>query len=204
MNKSNKSGIVIFGGTFDPAHLSHRQMAEEISKCDFAEKIIILPAKIPPHKNRKVTSENHRLNMCRLNFEGIDKVFISDFEMNLTGKNYTVNTLKELQKWGVVNPFWLIGGDSLVDFEKWYKSEEILKLAKLLVFFRGNINKDECKNKAEKLRKKGGNIEFLQFEPANISSTDIREKLLNGEDVSHLLLPSVEEYIRINKLYKGD
>ena len=82
----------IFGGTFNPPHIGHRFMLEGIASQPEIEKILIMPAKIPPHKSDVVSAE-HRVNMCKMAFCGIEKCEISLEELNLPGKSYTVNTL---------------------------------------------------------------------------------------------------------------
>ena len=174
----------IFGGTFNPPHLGHRFMLESIANIADFEKILVLPAKIPPHKSGEILSAEHRVNMCRIAFEGVKKAELCLAELYLSGKSYTVNTLKNFSQKGVKNPALIIGGDSLVDFHKWYMYEEILSLAELYVYKRGGISDEQLFSAKENLEKLGGKITLLDICPPEISSTMVREGLKKGLDQS--------------------
>ena len=196
--------IAVFGGTFNPPHMGHRVMLEGISTFPEIEKILIMPSKTPPHKSGDILPVEHRVNMCRLAFEGINKAEISLEEIYLKGKSYTVKTLKHLKSKGIRYPVFVIGGDSLIDFHKWYRYEEILLLAELYVYGRkGEDTKDFLLAK-ENLEKKGGKITLLDIVPPEISSTEIREKIMLREKTSHMLEPSVYNYIKEHSLYKDE
>ena len=194
----------IFGGTFNPPHLGHRFMLESIANIADFEKILVMPAKIPPHKSGEILSAEHRVNMCRIAFDSVKKAEICLDELYLKGKSYTVNTLKNFSQKGVKNPALIIGGDSLVDFHKWYMYEEILSLAELYVYKRGGISDEQLFSAKENLEKLGGKITVLDICPPEISSTMVREGLKKGLDQSGFLNPLVLEYIRKNALYKGE
>lgn len=194
----------IFGGTFNPPHIGHRFMLEGVSKLDEIEKILVMPAKTPPHKSGEIVSAEHRVNMCRLAFDGVPKAEISLEELSLEGKNYTVNTLERLKQKGIKNPVWVIGGDSLVDFHKWYEFEKILSMAELYVYMRQGISKEDLLTAKENLEKLGAKITVLDILPPEISSTEIRQGLKNGSLNKEFLTPSVLEYINQRSLYKDD
>ena len=196
--------IAIFGGTFSPPHLGHKVMLEGILGLYEIEKILIMPSKTPPHKSGDILPVEHRVNMCRLAFENVNKVEISLEELSLGGKSYSVKTLKHLKSKGIEFPIFVIGGDSLINFHKWYNYEEILLLSELYVYKRKGENTEDLLKAKENLEKKGGKITLLSIVPPEISSTKIREKLKLGEDVSHMLEPSVLRYIKEHSLYKDE
>ena len=193
----------IFGGTFNPPHIGHRAMLEGISLLPEIFKILIMPAKTPPHKSGNIVSAEHRVNMCKLAFEGVEKSEICLDELYLKGKNYTVNTLLHFKEKGILNPALVIGADSLVNFHKWYRFEQILSLAELYVYGRDGVLKNDVLQTAESLKNKGAKITFLDICPPAISSSQIRGDLLKGENPSEFLNPSVLNYIKEHSLYKG-
>ena len=128
-----------------------------------------------------------------------DRIEVSDIEISRTGKNYTVFTLRELKKHGDTMYF-LCGADKLHSFNKWYCFEEILEMC-TLVFVR---RETECNilSKADELKRKyGAKIEILDMDVFEMSSTDVREKLRSGEDVSEMLPQAVYKYLICNNLY---
>lgn len=196
--------IAIFGGTFNPPHIGHRKMAEMLCECEAFDKIHILPDCKPPHKTGDFAPGEDRLNMCRLAFGDLPKVEISDFELKLGGKSYTVRTLEELKKQGIEYPGFVIGADSLVNFQKWYRYEDVLKLAELIVYKRGGLSDEKMLSAKADLEKKGGKITLLDFCPPDISSTEIRKNIEEGKSVEGLVANEVEEYIKKKGFYLGD
>ncbi|MEE1025579.1 MAG: nicotinate (nicotinamide) nucleotide adenylyltransferase [Acutalibacteraceae bacterium] len=196
--------IAIFGGTFNPPHMGHKVMLEGISALPEIEKILIMPSKTPPHKSGDILPVEHRVNMCRLAFGNINKAEISLEELSIRGKSYSVKTLNHLKSKGIEFPVFVIGGDSLIDFHKWYRYEEILLLAELYVYKRKGEDTEVLLKAKENLEKKGGKITILSIIPPEISSTEIREKLKLKEEVSHMLEPSVLRYIKEHSLYKDE
>lgn len=196
--------IAIFGGTFNPPHMGHKVMLEGISALPEIEKILIMPSKTPPHKSGDILPVEHRVNMCRLAFGNINKAEISLEELSIRGKSYSVKTLNHLKNKGIEFPVFVIGGDSLIDFHKWYRYEEILLLAELYVYKRKGEDTEALLKAKENLEKKGGKITILSIIPPEISSTEIRKKLKLKEEVSHMLEPSVLRYIKEHSLYKDE
>lgn len=196
--------IAVFGGTFDPPHMGHRKMVEMLCGIERFDNIVILPTCIPSHKIGNFVSAKDRLYMCQLAFGDLPKVEISDFEMRIGGKSYTVQTLEELKKHGIVYPAFIIGADSLVNFKKWYRYEDILKLAEIVVYKRAGFDIEKLLAVKAELEKKGGKISLLDFCPPNISSTEIRKSIKEGIGVTGLVNIEVEEYIKSKNFYSGD
>lgn len=194
----------IFGGTFNPPHLGHRFMLESIARLPEIEKVLVMPAKLPPHKSGEIVSPEHRVNMCSLAFEGIPKTEISLDELSLKGKSYTVKTLEYLKQKGCENPVLVIGADSLISFHKWYRFEEILSLAELYVYMRHGCSKESLLSAKEDLKKLGAKITLSDILPPEISSTQIRKNIKSGGCDGDFLAPSVLEYINKYSLYKDE
>lgn len=201
---SENKSAAIFGGTFNPPHMGHILMAEELSKDERFDRIMVMPSFIPPHKTGYFASPYHRLEMCKAVFSKIDKVTVSDFELNLKEKSYTVLTLEKLRDEGIKNPYLVIGADSLVNFSTWFRYKDILKLANLIVYRRTGISEEELLSARKALEENGGNISILDICPPEISSTHIRNVCLAGGTLRGLVAPETEKYIKENKLYLRD
>ena len=185
--------IAIYGGSFNPMHRGHEQIVEYILKNLDMDKIIIVPVGIPSHRENNLEQSNTRLKICRKIFKNNSKIEVSDIEIKSDGKSYTYDTLiKLIEVYGKNNEFFeIIGEDSLKNFKTWKNYKELLKICKLVVFRR---NDDEDKE-IDKEFLKNSNIIILKNEYYNYSSTEIREKVKNGEDISNLVNKNVEKII---------
>ena len=185
--------IAIYGGSFNPMHRGHEQIVEYILKNLNMDKIIIVPVGIPSHRENNLEQSDTRLKICREIFKDNSKIEVSDIEIKSNGKSYTYDTLiKLIEVYGKNNEFFeIIGEDSLKNFKTWKNYKELLKICKLIVFRR---NDDEDKE-IDKEFFKNSNIIILKNEYYNYSSTEIREKVKNGEDISKLVNKNVEKII---------
>lgn len=185
--------IAIYGGSFNPMHRGHEQIVEYILKNLNMDKIIIVPVGIPSHRENNLEQSDTRLKICREIFKDNSKIEVSDIEIKSDGKSYTYDTLiKLIEVYGKNNEFFeIIGEDSLKNFKTWKNYKELLKICKLIVFRR---NDDEDKE-IDKEFFKNSNIIILKNEYYNYSSTEIREKVKNGEDISNLVNKNVEKII---------
>ncbi len=197
--------IGIFGGTFNPFHKGHRRCIEEIDKSLCFDEILVIPDKLPPHKPTfKLAGDTDRLNMCRLGTAGINKVTVSDIEIKQPGKSYSVYTLRELVKLYPQDSYrlyFIMGSDMLLCFKKWYKYKEILSLCSLVCISRSSRDTQRLSVCAEELTNEGGDVCVVKTEPFEVSSTEIRELLKSGKDLSCFLDDLVVKYITENKVY---
>lgn len=196
--------IAIFGGTFNPPHNGHVEMVKQVLNLNGIDRVLVMPSKIPPHKSGNIVSAEDRAAMCQLAFGDIEGAEICLDELKLSGKSYTYNTLKHFAERGVKNPILIIGGDSLITLNKWYKFADILNMAEFYVYYRENISKDSVMTAKKELEKIGGKISIINICPPNISSTEIREKVERNQDVENLVSAKVLEYIKAKKLYVRD
>lgn len=196
--------IAIFGGSFNPVHNGHVHLIEKIDERLEFDRIFIIPSKIPPHKSAdEFVSEYHRLNMLRLSFEGNLKITISDFELLNEGKSYTVFTIRHFKELFPNDElFLLIGSDMFLSFDKWYCFEEILSLCTLAVISRRENDSIRLEKNSEKLSQSGGRCVIIPVSPLDISSTEIRTKIAQGEIMPCVLSDKVVKYIYDNKLYE--
>ena len=198
--------IGVFGGTFNPVHNGHINLLKTVMNSIEFDKVYVLPDRIPPHKQAlDLLSGEDRLNMCRLAFDDIKKVEVSDWELKQIGKSYSVLTLRHLK--GLFpndRLYFIMGSDMLLSFHTWYQYEEILSLAAIVCISREDFVTDsQLENYADGLREKGGEIFVVKAKPFVVSSSEIRDKLKNHIDCSCYLDKNVVKYIEENKLYEG-
>ena len=191
--------IGILGGTFNPPHNGHLRLAESVAEELKLDKVLIIPSCVPPHKiaGSPVNSEI-RLQMCRLMFD--KPIFqVSDIEIKREGKSYTVDTLRQLKSENPDDEFYfMMGSDMLSTFNQWYKWEEILTLATICGVSRKNGYKPDLSGYTEEQKRK---IIYLDIEPVELSSTEIRSAIKNNEDTSAFICPALAEFIKAKGLY---
>ncbi len=201
--------IALFGGTFDPFHLAHLRLVNTVSALGKYDEIIVMPTGPSPHKERRISFAGYRYETARLALcvsEG--NASVSDTEIVEAGASYTIRTVRRLKKTYAEDIGsepkidLLIGSDSLLVIENWYQSDLLLKEVDLLVAVRGNGCVDEIRSVADNLRQKHQvGIEFLAVEPLDISSTEIRAKLIAGERADHLLPAGVNEFLSEQRVF---
>ena len=188
----------IFGGTFDPAHNGHIEIAKTAMRELKLDRLIILPSGDPPHKkNAQVTDKYARFEMAKLAFSGTD-FEVSDFELKKENLSYTCETLEHFSQELDGDIYFIIGGDSLKNLTTWRCPEKILSLASLYVVGR---EVDSQNVYTEKYPEK---IVRSTAEIPNVSSTEIRLMSRFGLDISGLVPESVNKYIKKKGLYKKD
>ena len=199
------SKVGIMGGTFNPIHLAHTEMAKVCLRQQDLDKILFMPSKNPPHKKDKsILPENERAVMVKLAVPEYDKFVFSDFEQQRKGTTYTADTLRLLQE---ENPddnyYFIMGADSLLYLDKWYRPQEILKRAVILAIGRDGSTPDELKEKRKELIKQydKADIRFVHMRQMDISSSMIREGIAHGENMEKYLDKEVWNYINANGLY---
>ncbi|MCX7766065.1 MAG: nicotinate (nicotinamide) nucleotide adenylyltransferase [Candidatus Sumerlaeia bacterium] len=182
--------IGIFGGTFDPPHLSHILACHYILETTDIEKIFVIPCYQHPF-GKACVSFDHRLRMCQLAMQRLKPaVEVLDIEGKRGGISYTIDTVRELKSQYPEDEFILIAGsDILEETNKWKDFAELQKLVKFLILPR--ITDDTRTEKHT----------TLKFFLPDISSTMVRNKLRNGESVEELISRSVLAYIKQHNLY---
>ena len=203
--------IAVFGGTFNPFHNGHKRLICEVSNAIHFDKIIIIPSKMPPHKEAEcLAKEQDRIKMIELsiadNSISCEDICISDIELKREGKSYTIDTLKELKKQYPDKEYrlnFIMGSDMLLCFKDWYKFREILGICTLVCLSRCDRDTSELELYADELIKLGGEIIIVPAEPLEISSTEIR-KAIDDKDFEKLtcyLDEKVVKYILERNLY---
>ncbi|MEG0875707.1 MAG: nicotinate (nicotinamide) nucleotide adenylyltransferase [Oscillospiraceae bacterium] len=196
--------IAIFGGSFNPPHTGHIEAAKAALSALSADKLLIIPAAQPPHKEQPKggPSAEERFTLARLAFQDLPKTEVSDLEQTRDGRSFTIDTLRLLKaQYPGAELLLLMGTDMLLCFEKWKDYTEIFKIADLAVFPRLGGEGEIIRREIARLESLYGvKIAEINFSPTEISSTELREKLQNREG-EELVSPEVyEEIIRL-RLY---
>ncbi|NMD37623.1 MAG: nicotinate (nicotinamide) nucleotide adenylyltransferase [Christensenellaceae bacterium] len=191
--------VGIMGGSFDPIHDRHIELAKAALKEYKLDNIIFIPSGKPPHKDGLSASAGERMQMIRLAIADYKEFSLSNIEITRSGKSYTVDTMLQLKKENPnVDYYYIIGEDSLNNLENWYKPLELFKLCNFIVAKRDN-NAETNKSLME-FSNMGAKFFMLNLSPINISSTQIRDDLKNNYFSKDIAIP-VFEYIFDMGLY---
>ncbi len=202
-----KTKTALFGGTFDPIHRGHIDVARSAFDTIGAGKLIFIPARHSVLKTElPVASDADRLRMIRLAIAGIDKFEVSDWELQRPAPSYTIETVRHFQhKLGPdTGLYWLLGADSIAELPRWYKIQELIDECFPTCMYRAGFEPPDFLQLADALgahRVKKLQDNIIETPLIDISSTQIRAQLATGQDVSDMLNPKVADYIREKKLY---
>ncbi|HUM82546.1 MAG TPA: nicotinate-nucleotide adenylyltransferase [Lachnospiraceae bacterium] len=199
--------IGIMGGTFDPIHIGHLILGENACQQFGLEKVIFMPAGNPPHKQHRDgrASNEDRMKMVGLAIASNPHFELSDVEMNEKGFTYTYRTLELLKK---LNPdaeyYFIIGADSLFDFDKWMKPQRICDACTIVAATRNHTSSEALDaaiaHVAETYR---ASIYKLDTENIDVSSNMIREWITEDRTIRYYVPDSVIDYIREHDVYAG-
>lgn len=203
-NKTRKIGIM--GGTFDPIHVGHLILGETAYEQFALDKVLFMPAGNPPHKKDRIgrAADEQRLEMVRMAIRDNSHFELSLIEMNADGYSYTYRTLEKLNR---ENPdtdyYFIIGADSLYDFETWKKPERIAAEAKIVVATRDHAEARQLDEEIKRLREKY-NSTFLKLDSLNIdiSSRMLRSWIEEKRTIKYYVPDPVISYIYQNKIYQ--
>lgn len=195
-----KERIGIMGGSFNPIHRRHIDMADCAMREKKLSRILFLPTGNPPHKRTGLEPAEHRYRMTQLAVCGRPEYTASRLEIDRAGTIYTFDTLTLMKKqYPDAELYYLIGEDTMLDLPNWYKPDKVFSLCTFLVFARQSANADELSIVSE-LRARGAQLQFLSLPALDISSTEVRRLIKDGESVPQIE-PQVLEYIRLCGLY---
>ncbi len=217
--------IGIFGGTFNPIHIAHLDVAEQCREAMGLKEVVFVPSAMPPHKEvEQGVSPEHRLNMARIACEGNPHFKVSDVELTLPRPSYSVRTVEMMQEnYGSgAQLFFIAGMDSFLEIGSWHAVDKLVKLCDFVVSFRPGADYrklakfryvrevdvaalDALDQKVRTMGKmemvSGRGLWLVSTVRMDVSSTDIRERLRLRRSVKYLLPPEVESYIIQNRLY---
>ena len=196
----------IFGGTFSPPHRGHIRAAAAFVSEMKLDRLLVIPACIPPHKSIDDPGPDLRLEMTRAAFSDnagfSSPVKVSDYEIRKSGVSYTVDTLEHLSD-PDTELFLLCGGDMFESLESWREPERIFSLASVVGIMREDGTEQEMRKYAERYRKKYGAKCYVLGERAlEVSSTLLRTMIKRGENTEEYLSPEVRRIIERERLYR--
>ena len=207
--------IGVFGGTFDPVHNGHvLTISELLEKLPF-EKILVIPNLQPPHRESSQVSYKHRYEMASMAFKDIPKTIVDNRESLRDGPSYAIETVKEImsEEEGV-RVVMIVGSDSFVDIHSWYKWKDLINLVDFVIMKRPDFPLSKNKKAKDLVSVKGFkkdlfedsklNIFEIEVTPFKISSSSIREKIVKGKKIDHLVNTLVKEYIKKHGLYGAE
>ena len=192
--------VGIMGGTLDPVHMGHIQIAETALREMKLDRIMLLPAGDPPHKAHP-TPKADRWRMAQLAAETVSGMFACGVEIGRTGTTYTVDTLRDLHTF---NPdtqwYYLIGADTLDVLDSWRSFDQVAKMCTFVVAGRGD-EPASAERMAYLADRYGARFEVLSVSGPEISSSDIRSRTASGQDIRGLVPENVRMYIEDHGLY---
>ena len=198
-----KTGI--YGGTFNPIHRGHIHLLEEFTKRLSLDRVLLIPTRVPPHKAAPdLASGEDRLQMCRLAVGGRPHLQISDLELRREGKSFTAETLEELRELFPRDEFYLLmGEDMFLTVEHWYRPETIFSLAAVCATPRSLHGMGKLQMKQDEYQIRYGARCFLEDIPyLPVSSTQVREWVRMGKDITPLVPEAVADFIRERGIYR--
>ena len=199
-----RAQIGLFGGTFDPPHLGHLILASEAVHQFKLERILWMLAPDPPHKlDQPITPLSHRLEMLKRMTVDNPLFEISYLEINRPGPHYTIDTVKTLAE---QNPnaeiTLLIGGDSFRDFPMWRDPSALVAAVHQIGVMRRPSDPFDMRALESQIPGLTEKVKFLDVLLQELSSSEIRRRVMQGEEYRYYLLPSVYDYIETNLLYR--
>ena len=200
--------IGIFGGSFNPIHMGHLNIAQIASDEFDLQKVIFIPCKVSPFKigsePEQNVSDEHRLKMLNLSLAGAKNFEISNIELSRGGVSYSYDTVVEIKKiYPESHLSFIIGTDSLLTLSQWYKIDALLTLCDFVTVERLGVNRIDEKSLgfspelSKHLMHKAVSGRLM-----DVSSSEIRSRVAQGLSLQGFICPAVEEYINRHELYR--
>ena len=189
----------LFGGTFDPPHFGHLIVAQTIFEAEHFDQIVFMPAHKPPHKlDIKISNVDVRIEMLKIATKDNPNFIISDNETKRGGVSYSLDTILSYKKefdTKTEDLFYLIGSDSLKQFNTWHNPKEILNQCQIIVAIRPGFRPSDIPNWI--LAK----VQFANIPRIEISSTQIRQRWEEGKTIRYMVTQPIWEFINENNIY---
>ncbi len=202
--QNQKPRLGIFGGTFNPIHIGHLILAEDVREEFALDKIIYIPTSIPPHKKLEDdVSGTERAKMIEIAIDG-NPCFLVDYaEIRRGGVSYTVDTAEYIYREYefIEKPYFILGSDQAVSIGKWKDVEKLVKLFNFIVILRRG-ERDKIENLERYLKDIGLEFMFYTRREIDITSSEIRKNIKAGKSFRYLVSDGVYRYILKNNLYK--
>ncbi len=193
--------IGILGGTFNPVHIGHLILAEEVREKLGLDKIIFVPTALPPHKDSlNIAPAKDRLKMLKLATASNKFFAVSDIEIKRGGKSYTIDTVKELKKNNPRDSFYLIiGSDLITYFDGWKDIDQIAKAVTFVVATRPGYPLEDI---GSYVAKQQVGVKTLAIRAVDVSGFEVRQCVAQNKSFGYLVTDKVFDYIKKRKLYK--
>ena len=203
MNRNAAIGLM--GGSFDPIHLGHIEIAKQAKDALKLDQVWFIPSGRPPHKAQLGASAAQRLEMTRLAVEELSWARECDIEVFREGTIYTVDTLGMLtERYPQARFYYIIGADTLVDLPNWRNTQKVCTMCEFICLKRPGIDEETVQRAKQRMITDYGKQVFLiDVSGPDISSTMIRKCISEGSSTQHLLPPSVRDYIDRENLYRS-
>lgn len=205
----------IFGGTFNPIHVGHLRVAEEVRETLDIDRIVFVPSSIPPHKDLGDNVEGAmRLEIVRMSIRDNPRFEVSSYEVDRPGSSYSIRTIEHFRETTGTTPFFILGQDAFNEILTWYHAEELFDLAHFAVMSRpgsarppleevlGPVTGRYRKTQRGYMNETGNEILFVDVTSYGISSSRIRELCRQGRSIRYLVTEAAREYIIKERIYR--
>jgi nicotinate-nucleotide adenylyltransferase len=198
VDKQKKAGI--FGGTFNPPHIGHLEIAKEAKARYGLETVFFVPSYIPPHKDPKgVIDGTHRASMVKLLIEGTPGFLLSEYETSKKTVSYSIDTIRYFEtEFPGTKFYFIIGSDAFFYMDTWREYEKVLRMIDFIIYERKGYPPEKIKRKFTGL----SNLYWIENRYIHLASTDIRLRIREGDNETEDLGKKVYDYIEKNNLYK--
>jgi len=199
--------IGVLGGTFDPIHIGHLKVAEEVTASLNLNQVIFMPAGKPWLKaDNLISPAEHRLEVVRLAIAGKDNFKLSTMEIDRAGPTYTVDTMAELSRQlGSENElFFILGWDNLTQLPQWHEPSRLIKLFRLVAVPRVDYPPPDLASLEGAIPGLSERVILLDSPRIDINASEIRQRVGQGLPIHHLVPEPVERYIIEHGLYAGE
>ena len=215
--------IGVLGGTLDPIHLGHLEAALAAREALALDRVVFVPAHVPPHRAKPSTSPFHRFGMAAIAVKGMDGFCVSDTELATPGPSFTADTLLRLrERMGLTASqiFFITGADAFAEIETWSRYPDVLDMAHFVVVSRPGLGVAQLRRQMPGLKERmrlpraaeaadghraaQTSIFLVDAPTPEVSSSEIRQRIAAGVSVAALVPPAVEHHIREHGLYREE